>query len=112
LIAQIVESVPGAVATVAGDSAVAGVAHVCIEGVESESMLYLLDTHNVCVSAASACASGAMEPSHVLEAMGLDRALIKGSLRFSLGHSTTAEDISIAAASTIEAAHRLLQVGN
>jgi cysteine desulfurase len=112
LIAQIVQSVPGAVATVAGDSAVAGVAHVCIEGVESESMLYLLDTHNVCVSAASACASGAMEPSHVLEAMGLDRALIKGSLRFSLGHSTTAEDISIAAASTIEAAHRLLQVGN
>jgi cysteine desulfurase len=112
LIAQIVQSVPGAVATVDGDDSVAGVAHVCIDGVESESMLYLLDTHNVCVSAASACASGAMEPSHVLEAMGLDRGLIKGSLRFSLGHTTTAEDISVAAASTIAAAHRLLQVGN
>jgi cysteine desulfurase len=53
-----------------------------------------------------------MEPSHVLEAMGLDKALIKGSLRFSLGHTTTAEDVSIAGTSTIAAAHRLLQVGN
>jgi cysteine desulfurase len=112
LVTHIVQSVPGAVATVDGDCAVAGVAHVCIEGVESESMLYLLDAHNVCVSAASACASGAMEPSHVLEAMGLDKALIKGSLRFSLGHTTTAEDVSIAGTSTIAAAHRLLQVGN
>ncbi len=112
LVTHIVQSVPGAVATVDGDCAVAGVAHVCFEGVESESMLYLLDAHNVCVSAASACASGAMEPSHVLEAMGLDKALIKGSLRFSLGHTTTAEDVSIAGTSTIAAAHRLLQVGN
>jgi cysteine desulfurase len=112
LIAQIVHSIPGAVATVDPDSAVAGVAHVCIKGVESESMLYLLDTHNVCVSAASACASGAMEPSHVLDAMGLDKALIKGSLRFSLGHTTTAEDVAVAATSTIASAHRLLQVGN
>jgi cysteine desulfurase len=111
LVGQLVHSIPGAVATVAADSSVAGVAHVCIEGVESESMLYLLDTHNVCVSAASACASGAMEPSHVLEAMGLDKALIKGSLRFSLGHTTTAEDIAIAATSTISSARRLLQVG-
>jgi cysteine desulfurase len=111
LVGQLVHSIPGAVATVAADSSVAGVAHVCIEGVESESMLYLLDTHNVCVSAASACASGAMEPSHVLEAMGLDKALIKGSLRFSLGHTTTAEDIAVAATSTISSARRLLQVG-
>ncbi|MEY3805610.1 MAG: hypothetical protein RIR69_422, partial [Actinomycetota bacterium] len=87
LLHEIVERVPGAVATMKPDDAVAGVAHVCIKGVESESMLYLLDNENVCVSAASACASGAMEPSHVLAAMGVDRELIKGSLRFSLGHT-------------------------
>ena len=108
LVARIVESIPGAVATVAHDQVVAGVGHVCIAGVESESMLYLLDNDSVCVSAASACASGAMEPSHVLAAMGLDKSLIKGSLRFSLGHTTTAADVDRAARSTIAAALRLL----
>lgn len=107
LISQITKAVPGAIATVEPDTAVAGIAHLCIAGVESESMLYLLDAHNVCISAASACASGAMEPSHVLEAMGLDRGLIKGSLRFSLGHTTKAQDIAVAAQATIKAANRL-----
>lgn len=108
LVRRIVGAIPGAVATVAHTDVVAGVGHVCIAGVESESILYLLDNDGVCVSAASACASGAMEPSHVLSAMGLDKSLIKGSLRFSLGHTTTASDIETAAASTIAAARRLL----
>lgn len=111
LVSQIVERIPGAVATMNPDVAVAGVAHVCIRGVESESMLYLLDNERVCVSAASACASGAMEPSHVLAAMGIDRDLIKGSLRFSLGHTTTEDDIDHAITATVAAATRLLQVG-
>jgi cysteine desulfurase len=51
-----------------------------------------------------------MEPSHVLEAMGLPAARIKGSLRFSLGHTTTQEDIYIAVESTVKAAERLLAV--
>lgn len=110
LVSEIVSRVPGAVATMNPDAAVAGVAHVCIRGVESESMLYLLDNENVCISAASACASGAMEPSHVLAAMGLDRDLIKGSLRFSLGHTTTENDIEHAISATVGAATRLLQV--
>ena len=50
---------------------VAGSAHVCIDGIENEALLYLLDEAGVCASAASACASGAMEPSHVLAAMGV-----------------------------------------
>ena len=79
--------------TVPGDRAVPGIAHVCIEGVESEALLFLLDEGGVCASAASACASGAMEPSHVLAAMGVPRALAAGSLRLSLGHTTTADDI-------------------
>ena len=88
----------------------AGTAHVCLEGLESESLLYLLDTEGVCVSAASACASGAMEPSHVLEAMGLPASRIKGSLRFSLGHTTTEEDVVTAVDATARAAERLLSV--
>lgn len=79
--------------TVPPEHKVAGSAHVCIEGVESEALLYLLDEADVCASAASACASGAMEPSHVLAAMGVDRAVALGALRLSLGHTTTAADI-------------------
>lgn len=111
LISHLVEEIPGAVATLRPDDAVAGVGHICIRGVESESMLYLLDNENICVSAASACASGAMEPSHVLAAMGVDRDLMKGSLRFSLGHTTTDDDIDRAISATVGAARRLLQVG-
>ena len=71
----------------------AGSAHVCIPGIESEALLFLLDEADVCASAASACASGAMEPSHVLAAMGVDRSLALGALRLSLGHTTTAADV-------------------
>ena len=79
--------------TVPVERKVAGSAHVCIAGVESESLLFLLDQANVCASAASACASGAMDPSHVLAAMGVDRDVALGSLRLSLGHTTTAADV-------------------
>ena len=85
--------VDGVHETVPADEKVAGSAHVCIEGIESEALLFLLDEAGICASAASACASGAMEPSHVLAAMGVDRALALGSLRLSLGHTTTADDV-------------------
>ncbi|HSH11663.1 MAG TPA: cysteine desulfurase family protein, partial [Ilumatobacter sp.] len=55
----------GVVETVPRHRKIAGSAHLCLEGVESESLLFLLDEAEVCASAASACASGAMEPSHV-----------------------------------------------
>jgi cysteine desulfurase len=86
-------SVEGVVETVPRDRKVAGSAHVCFEAVESESLLFLLVEADVCASAASACASGAMEPSHVLAAMGVDRSLAAGALRMTLGHTTTADDV-------------------
>ena len=52
----------------------------------------------MCASAASACASGAMEPSHVLAAMGVDRRCGRGSLRLTLGRTTTAADVDRAIA--------------
>jgi len=72
---------------------VAGAAHLCVAGIENESLLYLLDEGGVCASAASSCAAGAMEPSHVLAAMGVDRAWSAGAVRFSLGRTTTAAEV-------------------
>ena len=79
--------------TVPESASVPGILHVCIEGVENEALLYLLDEADVCASAASACASGAMEPSHVLAAMGVPIDLARGALRLSLGHTTTRDDV-------------------
>ena len=81
---------------------VPGSAHVCVEGVENEALLFLLDQANVCASAASACASGAMEPSHVLHAMGVDPNLARGALRMTLGHTTADADIDLAISALTE----------
>ena len=77
---------------------IAGSCHLCFDGVESEELLFLLEREGVYASAASSCASGAFEPSHVLAAMGYDRSLAKGSLRLSLGSTTTEADIDKACA--------------
>ncbi len=86
---------------------VAGSAHLCIEGVENEALLFLLDEAGVSASAASACAAGAMEPSHVLAAMGVPRQLGLGALRLTLGRTTTEEDVSAGIAAVVAAVRRL-----
>jgi cysteine desulfurase len=101
------QPVGGVVETVPAKLAVAGIAHVRFDGVENESLLFLLDQAGVCASAASACASGAMEPSHVLAAMGVPRSEAVGSLRFSLGHATTSAEVDQAIAATTAAVIRL-----
>ncbi len=68
-------------------------AHFSFENLEGESLLMSLDMQGICASMGSACTSGAMEPSHVLRAMGLDDALAYGSLRITLGRWTTDENI-------------------
>ena len=95
------------VETVPREASVPGVAHLCIGGVESEALLFLLDEAGVCASAASACASGAIEMSHVLRAMGVDQRHARGALRLSLGHTTTRADIEHAARAIIAAVSRL-----
>jgi cysteine desulfurase len=67
---------------------------VSIPGAEAEALLMHLDLAGVCVSGGSACSTGAIEPSHVLTAMGVDPTLSLTTLRFSLGHETTAADIA------------------
>jgi cysteine desulfurase len=66
---------------------------VSIPGAEAEALLMHLDLAGICVSGGSACSTGAVEPSHVLTAMGIDPTLSLTTLRFSLGHETTAADI-------------------
>ena len=67
--------------------------HVAFPGVEAEALLLLLDRDGVCASAGSSCASGALEPSHVLAAMGLPVDLARSSVRLTLGWPTTGAEI-------------------
>jgi cysteine desulfurase len=67
--------------------------NVSIEFVEGESMLLSLDMEGIACSTGSACSSGSLDPSHVLLALGLNHQMAHGSLRFSLGRYTEAEDI-------------------
>jgi cysteine desulfurase len=105
-------AIEGAHRTIPAEHSVPGVVHVCLQGIESESLLYLLDEADVCASAASACASGAMEPSHVLAAMGLSSDLTMGALRLSLGHTTTENDIDRAIEAITDAVTRIRAIQN
>ncbi len=89
----------------------ANICHLCFEGVESEALLFLLEKDEIMASAASSCSSGAMEPSHVLAAMGYDRALAFGSLRLSLGYGTDDEDVDAVLRSVPAAVRRLRERG-
>ncbi len=106
LVDAVVDQLEGVVETVARADKVAGSAHLCIADVESEVLLYLLDEAGVCASAASACAAGAMEPSHVLAAMGVERGLAAGAVRLTLGWSTTAAEVDHAAGALVAAVRR------
>lgn len=70
-----------------------GNANFSFQFIEGESMLIMLDMVGVCGSSGSACTSGSLDPSHVLLAIGLPHEIAHGSLRLSLGHETTLEDI-------------------
>ena len=98
--------------TVPTEVAVPGVVHICISDVESETLLYLLDEANICASAASACASGAMEPSHVLSAMGVEPEWSRGALRLSIGHTTTEAEIDRAIEVIASSIQRLREISH
>lgn len=64
----------------------------CFEGIEGESLLLMLDAKGICVSSGSACASGSLDPSHVLLAIGRPHEIAHGSLRISLSEYNTVDD--------------------
>ena len=65
----------------------------CFEGIEGESLLLLLDDKGVEASSGSACTSGSLDPSHVLLALGRPHEIAHGSLRLTLSHETTVEEV-------------------
>ena len=65
----------------------------CFEGIEGESLLLYLDAHGICASSGSACTSGSLDPSHVLLAIGRVHDVAHGSLRLSLSHYNTMEEV-------------------
>jgi cysteine desulfurase len=75
------------------DHRLPNIAHLSFPGCEGDSLLMLLDAHRVECSTGSACTAGVPQPSHVLLAMGQDEATARGSLRFSLGHTSTQADV-------------------
>jgi cysteine desulfurase len=76
------------------DERLGGISNISFEFVEGESLLLSLDLAGIAASSGSACASGSSEPSHVLKAMGIDPVVAQGTLRFSLGHANTEDDIA------------------
>jgi cysteine desulfurase len=104
---MICREVPGTYVTAAGSAKVPGHCHLCFPGLESESLLFLLDERGVCASAGASCASGAIEASPVLLAMGVDKDVAGSALRLTLGPTTTDDDIAAAAAAVAAAVSAL-----
>jgi cysteine desulfurase len=70
-----------------------GNAHFSFPGCEGDALLMVLDAQGIACSTGSACSAGVAQPSHVLLAMGADDPVARSSLRFSLGHTSTAAEI-------------------
>jgi cysteine desulfurase len=113
LIAQVLAAVPDAILNGAppGPGRLPGNAHFSFPGCEGDALLMLLDAKGIACSTGSACTAGVAEPSHVLLAMGADEARARGSLRFSLGHSSTHEDVDALSAVIGEAVERARRAG-
>ena len=97
LVRRVQEQVPGGDAATATRLDVAhrlpGNAHLAFPGCEGDSLLMLLDARGIACSTGSACSAGVPQPSHVLLAMGRGDEQARSSLRFSLGHTSTAADV-------------------
>ena len=106
ILAQVEEAV------VNGDDAtrVPNTTNIRFDYIDGEAMVIALDLMGLAVSTGAACSSGAIEPSHVLVAMGLRRDQARASIRFSLGKQTVAEDIDLALALVPEVVARLREL--
>jgi cysteine desulfurase len=105
LVRRVIEAVPDAVLNGDpgdqliddGPSRLPGIANLSFPGCEGDSLIMLMDAQGIECSTGSACTAGVARPSHVLLAMGADEATARGSLRFSLGHTSTGEDVDAVA---------------
>ncbi|MYS48340.1 aminotransferase class V-fold PLP-dependent enzyme [Streptomyces sp. SID5998] len=113
LIAAVRDAVPDAILN--GDPAPGGRlpanAHFTFPGCEGDSLLLLLDAQGIECSTGSACTAGVAQPSHVLLATGTDPDLARGTLRFSLGHTSTQADVEAVAKAIAPAVERARAAG-
>jgi cysteine desulfurase len=105
-----VTATTGVTVTAGGVDRLPGHVHATVPGIASDELLFVLDQHGVCASAASSCASGAGVPSHVLAAMGVSAAQARGAVRFTMGAETTDDDVDYVVA-TFAAAVATLREG-
>ncbi len=89
----IFSNIPDAARNGAPEPRLPNTSHIRFEGVEGEAVLLLLDEAGICASGGSACSTGALEPSHVLKAMGISGEAALGAVRFSLSRDTTEGEI-------------------
>jgi cysteine desulfurase len=111
LVAAVRREVPDAVLNGDGAERLPGTAHFTFPGCAGDSLLMLLDAKGIECSTGSACTAGVAQPSHVLLAMGADPAAARGSLRFSLGHTSTRADVEALAAEIGGVVGRARQAG-
>jgi cysteine desulfurase len=91
--AAVAAEIPGTIVNGAGAPRLPGIVSLAFAGVPSDALLLRLDLDGIAASAGSACAAGALEPSHVTAALELDDAHRLGTIRFSLGRATTEAEI-------------------
>ena len=113
LIRQVRAAVPDAVFNGAppGPGRLPGNVHFSFPGCEGDALLMLLDAKGIACSTGSACTAGVAQPSHVLLALGAAEAQARGSLRFSLGHTSTQSDVDLVGAVIGEAVERARRAG-
>ncbi|MFD8194942.1 cysteine desulfurase family protein [Streptomyces wuyuanensis] len=97
LVRAVLDAVPDAILGGDPDDRLPANAHFTFPGCEGDSLLLLLDAQGIECSTGSACTAGVAQPSHVLLATGTDPDLARGTLRFSLGHTSTVEDVEAVA---------------
>ena len=110
LVAGVLARVPDAIANGGGER-LPGIANLTFPGCSGESLILLLDAVGIECSTGSACTAGVAEPSHVLLALGAGEAAARSSLRLSLGHTTTEDDVDAAIAALAPAAERARVAG-
>ncbi len=112
MITGVLDSAPSAVLNGDPVDRLPGNAHFSFAGCEGDALLMLLDAAGVDVSTGSACSAGIPEPSHVLLALGVDEGAARGSLRFSLGRTSSDSDVDALLAALPAAVERASRAGS
>jgi cysteine desulfurase len=107
---RVAKEIPGVQINGDIERRVPNISNLSFAGMDGESLLIALDLKGIAVSTGSACASGSLEPSHVLTALGLSREEVRGSLRISLSAYTTPEEIDYAVDALQEITSRLREM--